>query len=122
MVKSFLSRQVGLGNDSLMNAKDIVKALNDSHLAKEITPTSPLERKFTLLENVRRPLGSDRLDTVVGSSKIHSFYFDKDTSLHTRNLSCFCHPCISRNFTECENKDLIDNFEERHVFYPSTEH
>ena len=67
-------------------------------------------REFVFTENVNR----NRPETNV--QKLHSVKsLGKDYELYTRNLSCYCDACVNGQSSECENVDIVSNWEQRNL-------
>lgn len=97
----------------LQNAAQVVKFLEKKYTERVASSyahakTSPLSRVFWLIGNteVDHNDKSIKCNTLPGLKSLYSimgFSMADPTMLRTRELSCFCVPCIYGDWTECEN-------------------
>jgi hypothetical protein len=56
------------------------------------------------------------VQTLTRTWKLHSSKsLGKGYELYTQNLSCYCDTCVNGQNSECENVDIVSNWEKRNL-------
>ena len=73
-------------------------------------------REFLFFENVNRNRPETNVQTFTRTRKLYYLKsLHKGYELYTRNLSCYCDACVNGNKSECENVDIVSNWEQRNL-------
>jgi hypothetical protein len=71
-------------------------------------------REFVFFENVNRNRPETNVQTLTRTQKLHAVKsLGKGYELYTRNLSCYWDACVNGQKSECENVDILSNWEQR---------
>ena len=72
--------------------------------------------EFVFFENVNRNRPETNVQTLTRTQKLHSVKsLGKGYELYTRNLSCYWDACVNGQKSECENVDIVSNWEQRNL-------
>lgn len=106
VIKSHASTAVKTGRCVIKSAKDLYKYCCD-HLTKDASSDMCTHFRRTIFYVPSSDINRDRnhrlVKTVPGTMKLHSVKTVSDGIIATRNLSCFCTPCLDNNDSLCEN-------------------
>ena len=110
-MKSVVKRAVMGGNVIVNDSKDFFDFAKAKFTKEDEDHKEHFKRTVFHVMNIEhnRPERTDHSKTLKGTRKFHAVQAVDKMIINTRNLSCFCHGCISDE-TDCINKDYVDEW------------
>ncbi|XP_070207423.1 uncharacterized protein [Littorina saxatilis] len=103
----------------IQNAAQMHEHLSQHHCLPEEAPLPSAcchtLRSFRLIKDVKRTMPSSALKTVQGTRQFHHIRGCGNRLLKTRNLTCFCDPCLQLTTGECESSHVVQDWVDREV-------
>ncbi|GFN90054.1 Cc8l18.2-like protein [Plakobranchus ocellatus] len=112
VIKTAARQAVTRRHIKIADAEDMYTFCN-STMTKPVECCCGSSRKFYLVTEVPRPEhGSDansntHLKTVPGTRKIHAIQPLASNVINTRSFSCFCKPCLQKDYSRCKNLEIV---------------
>jgi hypothetical protein len=107
LVKSFIRNAVKARRATVSNAEEMFRYCVKNFTKEGDDKNNHNRRVFFLVNNIKR---DEKLlaKTVKGTRKLHCVETVSSLVIRTRNLSCFCQPCLSSSALKCENEMYVD--------------
>ena len=117
VVKRQASQAVIAGVFVINDARDLFEFTKQIEKKPVADECLHFQRKVFFMENISRDRGHDQvnLKTLKGTRKLHSITGKASGQVSTRNLSCFCKPCVT-SVGGCLNKDYVDKVQNAVIF------
>lgn len=118
VVKRHASDAVKAGTVIINNPESLYDYLS-KHVMKEASEGQcclPFRRSvfYIRFKDVRRNRPNRAVKTVAGTRRLHSIKSVKGGVVATRNISCFCDPCL-QDVGVCENEQYVQPWKEVHL-------
>ncbi len=101
-------------DQTIHNAKDLYDKAQEHLAEKEISSSATLHKRrffYVEKESVLRDRDVGPYSTLPSTRKLHSVQsVNVDGNLNIRYLSCYCFPCLTYDFKNCENIAYVSPF------------
>ena len=117
VVKRQASQAVLAGTFIINDAKDLYEFTKQISKRPVGDECLHFQRTVFFVDEINRDRGHERVDlkTLKGTRKLHCIRGQSSGAVSTRNLSCFCEPCVTCA-GYCLNKDYVDGAKDCVIF------